>query len=82
MGRGVRPACSVCGDDSLLLPFLGIVALGLLAAAALMCGLVGGGILAGLRRFAWYAAMPGAVQGLLAFLAGGLTGVPIVIALH
>lgn len=70
------------GDESLLLPFLGIVALGLLAAAALMCGLVGGGILAGLRRFAWYAAMPGAVQGLLAFLAAGVLGTPIMFAMY
>lgn len=70
------------GDDSLLLPFLGVAALGVLAAAALWSGLVGGAFLSGLRRVAWYAAMPGAVQGLLAFLAGGLTGVPIMIAVN
>lgn len=72
------------GEDGymMLFPILAVVALGLIAAAALLSGLLGGAFLSGLRRVAWYAAMPGAVQGLLAFLAGGLTGVPIMIAVN
>lgn len=70
------------GDDSLLLPFLAVIGLGVLAAAALWSGLIGWAILLGFRRVAWYAAMPGTVQGLLAFLAGGVLGLPITIAMH
>lgn len=70
------------GDDSLLLPFLGVVGLGVLAAGALWSGMIGWAILLGFRRVAGYAAMPGTVQGLLAFLAGGLTGVPIMIVMY
>lgn len=67
---------------ALLLPLLGVAALGVLAAMAILSGLLGGGILAGLRRIDGYAAMPGFVQGLLAFLAGGVLGLPITIAMH
>lgn len=67
---------------ALLLPLLGVAALGVLAAMAILSGLLGGGILAGLRQIDWYAAMPGFVQGLLAFLTGGVLGLPIMIAMH
>ncbi|WP_109505915.1 hypothetical protein [Nocardioides speluncae] len=81
---GLAVAMQPEGEEGyiLLLPILGVAALVLLAAAAVMSGLLGGALLAGLRRIAWYAAMPGFVQGLLAFLAGGVVGVPIMIAMH